>query len=63
MVRLMYLEVSRKDEKFGLSFYRLNHKKKVTTKTFNSYKLTSKLYLCIWRLNCGKIGAPDAFRS
>ena len=41
----MYLQVLKETEKFGLCFSMLNERKKGTTNTFSSYKLSSKLYL------------------
>ena len=45
----MYLEIFKLEERFGLCFWRLSDKKKGTTKTLGSYKVTSKL--CVMYLD------------
>ena len=41
----MYLEVLKQQERLGLRFQRLNHGKKNRAKTFDTFKVTSKLCL------------------
>ena len=42
-VRLMYLEVLKEEERFGLFLLMLNDRQKSMTNAFCSYKLTKKL--------------------
>ena len=44
-VQLKYLEDLKEEKRFGLCFWKLHDRKKVTDKTFSTYKLTSKLRL------------------
>ena len=44
---LMYLEVLKQEERFGLRVWRLSDREKGMTNVFSCYKLTGKLYIVI----------------
>ena len=59
----MYLEVLKQERKFGWPFWRLNDRKKGTTKDFSSYKLTSKLCLMYLEVKLQQDSIKNVFRG
>ena len=57
----MYLEVLKREKRFGLYFCSPNDREKGKTSAFSSYQLRSKLCLDIHRLKCNRKGAAVAF--